>query len=55
MVTMLNEFNPTSDDLEASSLMKALTDLLPAMFGDELGFLVRLGGLSLHLPAFISG
>lgn len=43
MVTMLNEFNPRSDDAAASSLMKALTALLPAMFGDELGFLVSLG------------
>ncbi|CAK9079321.1 Prolyl 4-hydroxylase 2 (AtP4H-2) (AtP4H2) [Durusdinium trenchii] len=41
MVTILNHYGPRSEDAWlASLLMQALRDLLPGMFGAELGFLV---------------
>ena len=44
MVTILNHYGPRSEDAWlASLLMQALRDLLPGMFGAELGFLVSLG------------
>ena len=43
-MTILNHYGPTSEDAWlASLLMQALKDLLPGMFGAELGFLVILG------------
>ena len=43
LVTILNHYGPRSEDAwMASLLMQALKDLLPAMFGAELGFLVPL-------------
>ena len=43
MVTILNHYGPGSEDAWlASLLMQALKDLLPGMFGAELGFLVIL-------------
>jgi hypothetical protein len=45
LVTILNHYGPRSEDAWlASLLMQALKDLLPGMFGAELGFLVILGG-----------
>ena len=43
-MTILNHYGPRSEDAWlASLLMQALKDLLPGMFGAELGFLVPLG------------
>lgn len=43
-MTILNHYGPRSEDAWlASLLLQALKDLLPGMFGAELGFLVSLG------------